>query len=170
MNHGGLCCSYGKETARRVLSRSSAHSKLAILGVVRSPIGNALKKSCFQCVGNALGSQINSLKSTGYSLELISLSVREQLLGAFQHIEKVQKKNIAVAPYFHDLSHCLMALGAKFDVNVVFRLDFRLSKPTPVKNKNPSVSCVTKVVQKVLLDFGLCHVRQTGLCVNYRLT
>ncbi|CAN7946294.1 unnamed protein product, partial [Ixodes pacificus] len=130
-NKRGLCWSYGRETVKKVLSRWSAHSKLVKGGVVRSLIGSALKKSCFHCVGNAFDAQIKRLLSVGYSLDFIVSSARRLLVSASVTAERVQGRTFAVIPYFHGFSHSLKALGAKFNVNVVFKTDFRLDKLTP---------------------------------------
>ncbi|CAN7976939.1 unnamed protein product, partial [Ixodes persulcatus] len=131
LNKKGLCWSYGRETVKKVLSRWSAHSKLVKGGVVRSLIGSALKKSCFHCVGNAFGVQIKRLLSAGYSLDFIVSSARRLLVRASVTAERVQGGTFAVVPYFHGFSHSLKALGAKFNVNVVFKTDFRLDRLTP---------------------------------------
>lgn len=146
---------------------------------MRSLIGSALKKSCFQCVGNAFGVQIKRLLSAGYSLDFIVSSARRLLVRASVTAERVQGGTFAVVPYFHGFSHSLKALGAKFNVNVVFKTDFRLDRLTPFtfrregccgkKHRDPSVSCVAEVVYKIPFDCGLCYVGQTGRCLNDRL-
>lgn len=82
-------------------------------GVVRSLIGNALKKSCFHCVENTFGIQIKRLLSVGYSLEFIMSNVRRQLVRALWTAEKVQGRTFEVNPYFHGISPTKHSFGGK---------------------------------------------------------
>lgn len=174
----GVCWEYGKESAKPVLSRRSCHSKTVKAGVVKSIIGNALKKSCLHYVGQALKRQWVRLEDAGYDKVFIT----RQLSPSFAEkngTTRERSKKVAVVPYYHSVSHNLKASAHRFGVDVVFSSDYKLNRMTPFfappkecrrQHQDRSVACKGGVVYEIPLACGFRYVGQTSRCVNDRLT
>lgn len=174
----GVCWEYGKESAKPVLSRRSCHSKTVKAGVVKSIIGNALKKSCLHYVGQALKRQWVRLEDAGYDKVFITRQLSPSF-GERNGTTRERSKKVAVVPYYHSVSHNLKASAHRFGVDVVFSSDYKLNRMTPFfappkecrrQHQDRSVACKGGVVYEIPLACGFRYVGQTSRCVNDRLT
>ncbi|XP_040070735.1 uncharacterized protein LOC115331401 [Ixodes scapularis] len=174
----GVCWEYGKESAKPVLSRRSCHSKTVKAGVVKSIIGNALKKSCLHYVGQALKRQWVRLEDAGYDKVFITRQLSPSF-GSRNGTTRERSKKVAVVPYYHSVSHNLKASAHRFGVDVVFSSDYKLNRMTPFfappkacrrQHQDTSVACKGGVVYEIPLACGFRYVGQTSRCVNDRLT
>lgn len=176
----GLCWSYGKTNPKPVLPASSSHSKLVKFGVVTSLLKNAMKKSCVHCVANSLRKQFFRLCQAGYDRNLIaSRALRILLNEACSTAQRSRDfDNVVVVPYYHTVSHNILAVAKHFGIKVVFSNVMRLKSLTPFFTDEPSctvnhkrlfVPCRKNVVYSIPLECGFVYVGQTGRCVNDRL-
>lgn len=185
-NH--VCWCYEPRANKPLLPYNSAHSKLVKRGIVKLCFRNALNKSCPHLMKQSFDNQGVRLSQAGYPKQLL-VSVAEALLkelkkGGNSEIEAtpIEKRQTAVIPYVHKLSHNLKKIAERSKVRVVFSAPNKLRKlcrmtdprlPTkPMcnkKHKNRFVACAEGVVYSLPLECGKRYIGQTGRCLNERL-
>jgi len=143
-----FCWKYGNGKNKPLLSAYSAHSKIVKRSVVSSCILNAMSKSCNDLVFVSINLQIQRLLNVGYDFDfLISLwpkILKKVFSGNSGSTDEFSKKPFVVLPYYHNFSHCLLKIAAKFNVKIVFKIPFKLSNLTPFSKSFSNFSCPTK--------------------------
>ena len=97
------------------------------------------------------------------------------------------RKNLAVIPYLHRLSHGINNVANRYHVDVVFSVGHKLRQVCPavhrklnggksdkrlrcaVKHKKKFVDCHTNVVYKIPCSCGKIYIGQTSRCINIRI-
>lgn len=175
----GLCWSYGKVKPKPVLSASSCHSKSVKSGVVSGLLSNAVKKSCVHNLSSSISHQLARLNDAGYSqcMQLRGLNIiSAKLLSPVSDFVK-PRENRVVIPYIHAVSHNLLHIARKFNINLVFRNNFRLDALTPFGKSTAScknhrrrfVPCTSNIVYEIPFKCGFCYIGQSKRCLNDRL-
>ncbi|XP_042144221.1 uncharacterized protein LOC121834568 [Ixodes scapularis] len=179
-NEKGLCWEYRKENAKPLLSKNSCHSRTVKAGIVKSLITNAMDRSCTHFLAESVKRQWRRLNSAGYQDEFVGKQLSVKFADKCRGEPKQRPKHrTTVIPYYHKISHNLKACAKKFDVDLVFSSDYKLSKLTPFHksvrectkmHREKSIPCDNGMVYEIPLECGFKHVGQTSRCINDRLT
>lgn len=121
------------------------------------------------------------MQRAGYPQSLLYFRLRKvfkMLVNPCTNKELLDMPRVSI-PYHHAVSHNILAVAKKFNVQVVFTNAYRLSCLTPfeyarsqcsINHRNKYVNCVTNIVYHIPLACGFCYVGQTGRCLNVRLS
>ena len=83
-------------------------------------------------------------------------------------------ERVVCIPFFHNFSHNLLAVAARFRVKVVFTSDFKLNRLTPFvggaqgcqkRHREAAVHCQVRVVHDIPMACG-SYVGQTKRCLR----
>ena len=95
--------------------------------------------------------------------------------------EKIDKRSIAIIPYYHGISHLLKRIALSYNIEVIFSYQAKFESLPAIVNREkvacknlsthkPFLDCKKNVVYSMPLICGMYYVGQTGACVNFRLT
>uniref|UniRef100_A0A131YMF4 Tick transposon n=1 Tax=Rhipicephalus appendiculatus TaxID=34631 RepID=A0A131YMF4_RHIAP len=189
-----VCWQYYPRSNKPILNFNSAHSKVVKNGIDFSCLFAALFKTCTHLISDSFLRQIERLRCSGFSDDVLRMSVQKLIkrMKSTRTIETnpmlTNKDKCAVIPYAHKLSHGLKNVASRFNVKVLLSAPNKmknicgiidrklLGKRTgsdknccKVKHTSPVVPCRVGVVYQVPFSCGHVYIGQTGRCLNIRL-
>ncbi|XP_049513379.1 uncharacterized protein LOC125940825 [Dermacentor silvarum] len=142
------CWCYAPRANKALLAFHSNHSKLIKRSITKMCLNNALDKSCCHLVPSSFNEQVSRLLKSGYPTDVL-VSVAEGVLrrkktsiGSSNADARppFQKRNVAVIPHIHQVSHNLKKLAARDNVQVVFSAPSKLALQATVTTNSTTMT------------------------------
>lgn len=125
-----VCWMYNPRSNKPLLNYSSCHSKVVKTGIAVNSLNSSLTKSCVHTMGTSFAHPTEKLKNAGFSDRTLVFAAKK-VLTKLRHLpgsttEKESRKQCAVIPNLHAISHRIKKIAGKFDVDVVFSANNKL--------------------------------------------
>lgn len=173
-SNSATCWLYKQRSTKPLLPFESSHSRTVKEAITQNLLRSACQRSCHHLTKEAIGLQVQRLRTSGYPMARIQESARKVFLGLTE-IDRREKREKckerpAVIPYYHGISHRLKKVALRFDREVVFRYPNKLST-LPIKVNRPERERVqdVNVIYNIPLLCGKKYVGQTGRELEKRL-
>lgn len=122
---GKICWMYAPRSVKPLLPFSSGHTKLVKNEIALSCLRSAVTKSCVHLMENSFKEQVRKLRQAGFPEAVLSWAC-EKLVKLVKSGTKKEvaeevaetKRNIAVIPNVHGITHRLKRVGSRYGVQV----------------------------------------------------